>query len=82
VDLDIHTYTYIARSALLSFMTRLSSVIYEVAFVIQGNAADELPEQVLACARVYRTDFTDSKRAFTSFIPKEVISDGGDTATE
>ena len=48
VDLDIHTYTYIARTALLSFMTRLASVIWEVAFVIQGNASDELPEQVRA----------------------------------
>ena len=96
VDLDIHTYTYIARTALLSFMTRLASVIWEVAFVIQGNASDELPEQVragptvadiilmllsnaesksvsmqvLACARIYRTDFTDEHRSYASFLPK------------
>ena len=48
VDLDIHTYSYVAKTALVSFMTRLASVIWEVAFVIQGNAADELPEQVWA----------------------------------
>lgn len=99
MDLDIHTYTYIARTALLSFMTRLASVIWEVAFVIQGNTSDELPEQVragftavdslmwcpklsdmclpllqvLACARIYRTDFTDEHRTYSSFLPKSSL---------
>ncbi|GAX75022.1 hypothetical protein CEUSTIGMA_g2468.t1 [Chlamydomonas eustigma] len=69
VDLDIHTYSYLARSALVGFMSRLSSVIWETCYVIQGNSADELPEQVLACARIYKTDFS-KPRPFKSFVSK------------
>ncbi|KAG1679104.1 hypothetical protein FOA52_000459 [Chlamydomonas sp. UWO 241] len=59
-DLDIHEYTYVARNAFLGFMQRLSSVVFEVAFVVQGNGVDELPEQVLGAGRIYRTDFYDA----------------------
>ncbi|KAG1650718.1 hypothetical protein FOA52_006087, partial [Chlamydomonas sp. UWO 241] len=57
VDFDIHTYSYIARSALHSFQPRLGGLLWELAFVIQGNTPDELPEMVLGSARIYRTDF-------------------------
>lgn len=61
VDLDIHLYSYLARSALSSFMERLDKVVWEIAFVIQGNSTEELPEQVLACGRMFRTDFARAK---------------------
>eukprot|EP00798_Chlamydomonas_sp_ICE-L_P006423 gene6423-3049_t len=61
IDLDVHQYAYVARTALMSFMNRLNSVIWETAFIIQGNSPDELPEQVLASARMYRTNFTDTR---------------------
>lgn len=57
VDLDIHSFAYLARKALGNFISRLMSAVYEYAFVVQGNGPDELPEQVLGCARMYRTDF-------------------------
>ena len=39
VDLDVHSYAYLARKALTSFTGRLGPVVYENAFVIQGNGA-------------------------------------------
>jgi hypothetical protein len=67
VDLDIHIYSYLARSALMSFMDRLDKVVWEIAFVIQGNGIEELPEQVLACGRMFRTDFAHAK-PFSSYL--------------
>lgn len=46
IDIDIHAYTYIARAAFQAYVARLGPVVWENAFVIQGNTADELPEQV------------------------------------
>ncbi len=57
IDLDVHSYTFLARKAINSFHSRLSEVVWENAFVVQGNSNDELPEQLLACARIYRADF-------------------------
>lgn len=59
IDLDIHVYSFFARQAFLGYMPRLNTVVFEVAFVIQGNSSDELPEQVLGCGRIYRADFSD-----------------------
>jgi len=60
IDLDVHSYAYIAKRAFASYMTRLAPVIFENAFVVQGNRAEELPEIVLGAGRVYRVDFTKS----------------------
>ena len=53
----MHSYAYLARKAFSGFIPRLSTVVFENAFVVQGNQPDELPEMVLACARVSRVDF-------------------------
>lgn len=61
IDMDVHNYAYIARKAFHGFIHRLAPVVFENAFVVQGNRPEELPEQVLAAARVYRVDFTKSR---------------------
>ncbi|KIZ06999.1 hypothetical protein MNEG_0944 [Monoraphidium neglectum] len=61
VDMDVHSYAYLARKALNSYHSRLKSVVWENAFVLQGNASEELPEQVLGCGRIYRTDFEGAR---------------------
>ena len=55
--MDVHSYAYLARRAFASLIPRLGSVVFENAFVVQGNRAEELPELILACARVARVDF-------------------------
>lgn len=57
VDLDVHNYAYLARKAFTGFSNRLSTVVFENAFVIQGNKQEELPEKVMAAARVSYVDF-------------------------
>ena len=55
--MDVHSYAYLARRAFASLIPRLGSVVFENAFVVQGNRPEELPEVILACARVARVDF-------------------------
>ena len=55
--MDVHSYAYLARKAFAGFIPRLATVIFENAFIIQGNTPEELPEMLLACARVSRVDF-------------------------
>lgn len=62
VDINIHKYAYIARRAFFGFIPRLGPAVFENGFVIQGNSEKELPEILLACARVYRIDFHNVKR--------------------
>eukprot|EP00955_Chlamydomonas_euryale_P053837 355625-Chlamydomonas_euryale.AAC.2 len=57
VVLDIHEYSYMARNAFLAYTSRLSTVVFEVGFVIQGNGEEELPEQLLGAGRIYRANF-------------------------
>lgn len=61
IDLDVHSYAYIARRGYYSYIGKLASVVFENGFVLQGNRPEELPEVVLAAARVHRVDFTKSR---------------------
>eukprot|EP00775_Hariotina_reticulata_P011572 gene11572-11716_t len=58
VDLDVHNYAFLARKALWSYHDRLKTVVWENAF---GNCPEELPEQLLGCGRIYRSDFRTFK---------------------
>jgi hypothetical protein len=44
VDLDLHTYSYLARKAIMTYVNRLPYVIWDNAFVIQvsGSGCDLL----------------------------------------
>lgn len=57
VDLDVHNYAFLARKALWGYHDRIPTVVWDNGFVIQGNTSDELPEQLLGCGRIYRSDF-------------------------
>ncbi len=43
------------------FINRLAPVVFENAFVVQGNRPEELPEVIMGAVRVYRVDFTRSR---------------------
>lgn len=72
IDVDVHNYAYIARKAFYGFINRLAPVVFENAFVVQGNRPEELPEVILAAARVYRVDFTRSRP-----FPAETLEERG-----
>lgn len=69
VDLDIHNYNFLFRRASLGYYGRLDSLVWENAFVLQGNCVDELPEQLLGCVRMFRVDFT-RPRPLAAFLPR------------
>ena len=77
IVLDIHQFAYIARRAFSGFVPRLSTVIFEDAFVLQGNRAEELPEVLLAAVKLYHVDFT-KQRPF----PAERLEQRGNHADE
>ncbi|KDD72647.1 hypothetical protein H632_c3080p0 [Helicosporidium sp. ATCC 50920] len=52
MDIDVHSYAFVARKALHGFLDRLRHVVLDVGFVVQGNAPEELPEGLLAAVRV------------------------------
>lgn len=52
VDLDTHNYTFVARKGVYSYSKHLGHFVFDLACVLQGGTAAELPEQVLSCARV------------------------------
>lgn len=72
IDVDVHQWIYIAKKAFWSLLIRMHRVVTEVALLIQGNAIDDLPEQIVAACRVYRVDFArfryfaDYKRQLTA----------------
>lgn len=69
VDLDVHSYAFLARKALHSFMARIREAVWDVGLVVQGNSPDELPEQVMACGRLFRVDF-EVQRPFEAFLQR------------
>ena len=60
VDIDLHSYAYLARRGFCSYIPRLPGSVSEQAFVLQGNRAEELPEMVLAAARLHRINFAEA----------------------
>jgi hypothetical protein len=56
IDVDIHTFSYIARRGIHLLLDKTTRLVIDVAFVLQGETEDELPEQVLGCCRLDRPD--------------------------
>jgi hypothetical protein len=58
-NVNVGVFSFVARKGLFSLMDSFNTMILNVAFTIQGNSDDELPEVVLGCARL---DCMDSSK--------------------
>ncbi|KAG6965957.1 hypothetical protein JG687_00005122 [Phytophthora cactorum] len=56
IVVDVHAFSYIARRGIHSLIDKTSRLVIDVAFVIQGETEEELPEQVLGCCRLDRVN--------------------------
>lgn len=65
VDIDIHAgFGYPARSGLWSIKDIISELIFDLGFVIEGHPDEELPEQILCCARIARIKVEEMVKPF------------------
>lgn len=61
IDLDVHSYAYLARRALHGFRSRIHTIDVDLALVVQGNSPDELPEGLLCAARIFDLDWNGAQ---------------------
>eukprot|EP00456_Euglypha_rotunda_P048017 TRINITY_DN3846_c0_g1_i3.p1 TRINITY_DN3846_c0_g1~~TRINITY_DN3846_c0_g1_i3.p1 ORF type:complete len:309 (+),score=45.83 TRINITY_DN3846_c0_g1_i3:77-928(+) len=55
-DVDIHRYCYAARKAASGLLKSLPEMIVDLGIVVEGQADEELPEQLLGCCRLIKID--------------------------
>ena len=53
VDIDVHRFRFVARKGAHSFLESLKSMVIDIAFVVEGQDDDELPEQIQAATRLH-----------------------------
>ncbi|OQR94027.1 hypothetical protein ACHHYP_01909 [Achlya hypogyna] len=61
IDVDVHMFSLVARTGINSLVDKTAKMVIDMCFVLQGETDDELPEQVLGCARMVRVDLANAK---------------------
>lgn len=60
IDVDIHTWCYAVKKGIHGMLQMIETMVIEVGLTIEGSANDELPEQMLCCARLNNLDYTQA----------------------
>jgi hypothetical protein len=70
IDVDVHVFSYMARTGMAGVQQKMVNVIFDFAFVVEAYSDDEQPENILGCARVMRLDLSKA----TEF-PQHLLGD-------
>ena len=69
IDIDIHSFGYAAKKGFDLVKDMLPTIIFDIGFVMEGCANNELPEQMLVAKRVSKLGLKD----FCSPIAEEIV---------
>ena len=68
IDLNAHEFGYLAKKVWNIIKSIMTNVIYDLAFVIQAETNDELPEQLLCCCRISKFGAHKAKKLPTKYV--------------
>lgn len=57
-------FSYLAKKGLNFLQPKFPQMVFDVGFVVEARADDEMPEQMLGTARLFRLDYNLAPEVF------------------